>query len=75
MSEVREVRIAARRHLSALKKMEHAKTIENCRFCGSPQKTMYLNLGEMPLVNNLSSSPDEEVEDTPCGSFSVMTVV
>ncbi|AEB09712.1 Methyltransferase domain protein [Desulfobacca acetoxidans DSM 11109] len=69
MSEVREVRIAASRHLSALKKMEHAKTIENCRFCGSPQKTMYLNLGEMPLVNNLSSSPDEEVERYPLRVF------
>jgi len=43
----------------------NARLINSCRFCGSPDNTRYLDLGEIPLVNNLLNSPDEPEERYP----------
>jgi len=49
--------------------MDNANIIKSCRFCGSGDITNYLDLGEMPLVNNLFNSPDEAHEKYPLRVF------
>lgn len=45
--------------------MNNSTLINSCRFCGSQGLTRYLDLGEMPLVNNLLDLPDEPHERYP----------
>lgn len=35
----------------------------NCRICGSEKLTPYLNLGNLPLSNNLAASPDDPIHE------------
>jgi len=41
------------------------KILSACRVCGSKDLTEFLDLGEMPLSNNLCSVPDEEPDRYP----------
>ena len=43
--------------------------IDKCRFCNSSNLEKYLDLGDMPLVNNLLNSPDDKHGKAPLRLF------
>lgn len=49
--------------------MEDFKVIEKCRFCNHPNLMQILDLGDMPLVNNLLDSLDQECKKYPLKVF------